>query len=392
MSVNTDVRKIFGNRITIFKQGSPYWNARFYKNNSKIQTSLKTTDESEAASKAEEWYLSVLTGKQPKDKIERVFPSKPEVDFRKASEIALNDYRNEGNYSESYIHGLQKLFNKLNEFIGYDDIRTIDNRAWFELKERIKKANPAISNRTLHQYKTGLKIVLNQAYRNRFIENPVGFVRERLPKDDTPRVSFSFNEYDKLFESLRKNIEDSKKNKSHHVRDCEELKDFCLFMAHTGMRVGECSNVRFCDVTFAKDKEGEYLEIRNILGKRGRGGVTKSYTGAPRAFRRILARHGFTENNYQQSTKSIWFSFHRDLFRKVLEKSGLRFTNDRPPKKRDFVSLRHTYILFALDRKQPVSDIAKNVRTSIEMIDRHYAKFFNILGNKNINKDYSEVD
>lgn len=188
--------KVFGDKITLFKQPkSPYWNARFYSDRlTKQQTSLKTPDLAEATEKAESWYIDTLvklktgTPVSPKSPaIPRVFPTTPDVDFRKAAETALKDYRNaEEPYSSSYIHGLLKLFNKLNEFIGYDDIRTIDNRAWFDLKTRIKKANPAISNRTLHQYKTGLKIVLNQAYKNRFIDNPVGFVRERLPKDDTP--------------------------------------------------------------------------------------------------------------------------------------------------------------------------------------------------------------
>src|ERR1035441_7311648 len=136
MSINTSVRKIFGGRITLFKQGSPYWNARFYRNNCKLQTTLKTTNEVEAEHKAEEWYLSVLTGKQPQPKtqIERLYPVKPTFPFSKAIQHTIDYYTQEvqrGERSTAYLHGLSKQLNRINVFVGPScDLHTFNQQTW----------------------------------------------------------------------------------------------------------------------------------------------------------------------------------------------------------------------------------------------------------------------
>ena len=67
------------------------------------------------------------------------------------------------------------------------------------------------------------------------------------------------------------------------------------------------------------------------------------------------------------------------MFNAVLERIGLKFTADRPPLRRDLMSLRHTYICFRLMDRVGIWDIAANCRTSVAMIEAHYARWLNPL-------------
>jgi hypothetical protein len=74
------------------------------------------------------------------------------------------------------------------------------------------------------------------------------------------------------------------------------------------------------------------------------------------------------------------------MFNVILEKLGLKFTNDNPPAKRDFVSLRATYICFRLLSGVPVYEVATNCRTSVEMIEKSYARLLSGRMMQNINR------
>ncbi len=65
---------------------------------------------------------------------------------------------------------------------------------------------------------------------------------------------------------------------------------------------------------------------------------------------------------------------HRAMFNVILKKTKLKTTKTNPPIKRDFVSLRATYICFRLLNGVPIYEIANNCRTSVEMIEQSYAK------------------
>ena len=73
------------------------------------------------------------------------------------------------------------------------------------------------------------------------------------------------------------------------------------------------------------------------------------------------------------------------MFNDILEEIGLKHTDGRPPVKRDFISLRHTYISFRLLDGAPIYDIANNCRTSVEVIEQHYARWLKPSMSKNIN-------
>ena len=59
------------------------------------------------------------------------------------------------------------------------------------------------------------------------------------------------------------------------------------------------------------------------------------------------------------------------MFQNILDREGLR--KDRDGKNRTSYSLRHTYICMRLLEGADIYQIAKNCRTSVEMIEKHYA-------------------
>jgi hypothetical protein len=62
---------------------------------------------------------------------------------------------------------------------------------------------------------------------------------------------------------------------------------------------------------------------------------------------------------------------HIKLFNKILDTTGLKLDRDSHP--RVAYSLRHFYICMRLMEGADVYSVARNCRTSVEMIQKHYA-------------------
>ena len=62
---------------------------------------------------------------------------------------------------------------------------------------------------------------------------------------------------------------------------------------------------------------------------------------------------------------------HKKQFNRALSDCELKF--DREGNRRSAYSLRHTYICLRLLEGADIYQIAKNCRTSVEMIEKHYA-------------------
>jgi integrase len=113
-------------------------------------------------------------------------------------------------------------------------------------------------------------------------------------------------------------------------------------------------------------------------------------TGAVRPFQRLKARlrpsrayeatdktgpHA-TANEPEQwrlpkPTDLIFPKWQRELFKSILDEENLRVDRDGRP--RTAYSLRHTYICLRLMEGADIYQIAKNCRTSVEMIEKFYA-------------------
>jgi integrase len=136
-------------------------------------------------------------------------------------------------------------------------------------------------------------------------------------------------------------------------------------MANTGLRPDEAARLEYRDVKIVKDDAtGETILEIEVRGKRGVG-YCKSTNGAVVPFQRLMKR------NKPQETDRIFPKTHRELFNAILDEEKLKF--DREGNRRTAYSLRHTYVCLRLMEGADIYQIAKNCRTSVEMIEKYYA-------------------
>ena len=83
----------------------------------------------------------------------------------------------------------------------------------------------------------------------------------------------------------------------------------------------------------------------------------------------VPARHEAAQ--VQSPTDLVFPKTHHELFNTILDELKLKF--DREGQRRTFYSLRHTYICLRLMEGADIYQIAKNCRTSVEMIEEYYA-------------------
>ncbi len=177
------------------------------------------------------------------------------------------------------------------------------------------------------------------------------------------RAWFSPEEYKKLYEATRRRAQAPLKKR--YKWESEQLHDFVLFMANTGLRPDEAIRLEYRDVSIVLDKatNQKILEIE-VRGKRGVG-YCKSMPGAVLPFERLKKR------NKLAATDRLFPKTHRELFNTILDEEGLK--TDRDGQRRTAYSLRYTYICMRLIEGADIYQIAKNCRTSVEMIENFYA-------------------
>jgi integrase len=145
-------------------------------------------------------------------------------------------------------------------------------------------------------------------------------------------------------------------------------------MANTGLRPDESARLEFRDVAIVTDEAtGERILEIEVRGKRGVG-YCKSMTGAVMPFERLRNRNRpnpLDKSKKPEPTDKLFGPTNYDLLNAILDELNLKY--DRDGNRRTAYSLRHTYICLRLMEGADIYQIAKNCRTSVEMIETFYA-------------------
>jgi integrase len=377
-----------GHDVFLYKRsGTVFWWCGFHSDGQIIRSSTKETDRKLAITFSKKWYY------KKKGEIDNGLYVVKKFSFEKVTKLALDEYqkkvdRNER--SKKTLDGIVSIVNsRVLPYLKDVDIKKIDNQVWQNYKKKILIDYPNTTHGTFHQYKNGVRVVLNHAFQNNLINELPEFKDDyQSSRSVKPRPPFSPSEYNKLHRAIKKHSDDlRKKNKIVQAENALELYDFVIFGTNTGMRVEELMSMKFSDVTVVEEiinnEKHKILHIQNIRGKSGTGSC-KSYIGAYSAFERVIKRRKI--NDYKKSDEKVFLIKHRVLFNEILNKEDLKIAKTNPPRKRDFVSLRSTYINFRLLNGVSIQDIAFNCRNSVEVIQKNYAKDFGGLLLKDINK------
>jgi integrase len=388
----TETHAILGGKVHIYRrENSSQWQCSTYLAGKRRRRSTKEDSLSRAKEVAEDWYLELRgkfrTGELKAEKKEKTY-SDAAAQFLREYEIITQGQRNkgyvEGKHWRTRIH-LLPFFGDM----GLSEITggTVQEYRIHRLEKAMAKRGKPPARNTIHQEIVTLRQTLKTAVRHGWLTH--------LPDLSEPygasskishRAWFSPEDYKKLYEATRKRAQ--KPLKARYKWESEQLHDYVLFMVNTGLRPDEASRLQFRDVAIVEDEASEetILEIE-VRGKRGVG-FCKSMTGAVRPFERLKARNvaraaeaaiaenGTTKVQTKRSsepnpTDSLFPKTHRDLLKSVLVEEGLKL--DRDGRSRTAYSLRHTYICLRLMEGADIYQIAKNCRTSVEMIEKYYA-------------------
>ena len=343
----------------------------------------------EAIQKAAKLYVQVNT------KAENNLPIQTKTFSSVAKSIVaqLEQMRDTKGWKQSYKHYVfainkyqilyfknTKLENIKHSFEGYVEYLT----------EQLGKA-PAAS--TLNNHYAALRLVLDKALQNNWIHQnslPV-FVNDG--RQSKRRATFELDEYNKMIRRLR-----SWKDKpTHRKRDAEQqqlLYDYVLLLAYSGIRSGrEALDIKWQNISFAKSKKGNEIISVSVLMKKGRSGREQRrdvvlrhnrLSDAKAILERLKNRqteiaHMSLEELISKRTEHKLIAFSDGTqparldgtFKKFLTEAGLLI--GREGEDRTLYSLRHFYATQELGRNTSIHLLAKQMGTSIKMIEQHYS-------------------
>jgi integrase len=339
------------------------------------QRRATTKEESLARAKdvARDWYLSLL-GKYRSGEL------KEGKTFKEAADRFMDEYEviTLGQRSPAHVEGYrQRLKNHIIPFLGdrvlsdvtpglVQDYRIHRLKTGNVPRTRAKAGEPPRppSRSTLHKDIVCIRLVLKSASRHGWLSYlPDLSSPYKTSGKITHRAWFSPEEYKQFYTATRERAKNPPKERWR--RECENLHDLVLFMVNTGLRPDEALRLEFRDVAIVTDEAtGERILEIEVRGKRGVG-YCKSMPGAVHPFRRLK------ERNDGQPTDRLFPSLQRELFNTILQELNLK--TDRDGQSRTAYSLRHTYICMRLMEGADIYQIAKNCRTSVEMIETFYA-------------------
>ena len=395
--IPSTVEKVKGHStLTIYKmEKSPYYYVRIFENGKIYRKSTKKTERKEAIKFAEEYFLE-LKGKQI-NKLPLTQKSGFEVcAYGLLKENKTRVLRKE--IVESKIkHDEARLKKDILPYFKHFQVGDIDYKAINGYIDYLIKDRKVIkvSGSTLKIHLSHIKTILGYAQRMGVIQALPAF--PKIKTVDTARSWFSKAEYSKLHNTARTHIGEKfeiKAKSDEVIRTMvltKELYDLILFMTNTFIRPTDIRVLKHKHIAIVKSDE-VYLRLTHPPTKKHANPVV-SMPKAIEVYNEIVERQkkeGFGkaedfvfQPQHKENRDYAIQQLHRQ-FEYVLQLTNLK-TNGAG-EKRTLYSLRHTAIMFRLIDSQGLDllTLARNARTSVEMIDRFYAK--HLLAEMNIEK------
>lgn len=238
---------------------------------------------------------------------------------------------------------------------------------------------------TIRQEMTTFKAIMKFAAKKKYI--PITQVPDGdMPEDNARREAFTSAEYKALHTHAREEwIE--KGEKAVNVWYRKMAYQFMLVMTNTGMRNSEARNLKWRDIDTRAAKDGRTFVVLNVRGKKkhreliGAANVSDYLDRIRALFIEAQERrqpklsdaelgpkpddHVFSTYEGKQA-KSLYDTLIADL----LKSSGLLYSSSGS--RRSIYSFRHTYATFRLAAGTDSYFLAKQMGTSVKMIEDHY--------------------
>ena len=327
--------------------------------------------------------------------------------FRSIAKLALERMANEtkgGHGKASYADYSIVIQQYLIPFLGNYNIASIDYAVLDKLdawrKVKMKKA-PAQS--TMMTHNAALNRVFDEAVLRNYLTEANRLKLDSKGKKSERRAAFELDEVWALLGNFDAWIERAAKETSKELRPL--LRDYVTVLLDTGARPGkELMNLKWSQIKidwqleyddeYDTENDGTQADYRKV--KRSKRAVIMAVSGKTGAReivgteRTLEALARIAQRNYGKALVDTLINEKNDdyifrleeqkketsfsaLFRSYLDEHNL-LIDPKTGQERVFYSLRHTYATFALTHdKVPIHTLAKQMGTSVTMIEKHYS-------------------
>ena len=372
--------KVFeGLFIYLDKKNSPYYQIRIRLPDLKkhIVKSSKTTSLVEAKQLAKEYWKSLSNNyKTSKTNSKLQLKHWCELFIRH-----LETQKPNGNFRTEYNRLLSEE-NGICKWFGLIDITEFNNTHVLRYFEQRDKTDD-LTNNTKNKYISIFRSLLRFCFNNGVIPTIPEIPTLRMTKRDNPRPSFIFDGKKNEYDLLLKYVRDCIKNKNIVVKYNpidQELHKAILLIVHGFIRPvrTELMSLKWNDIKLVKTDELKTVQLRIKDGKTG----FRYTTSTPMLYDYLTKINSKTDNpndyliykDYENRNTAL--RMIQDQFKEVLKRTEL--TTDEYGQNRTLYSLRHLGIQMRLVNskgKVNIYFLAKNCGTSVEMIERFYAKY-----------------
>jgi hypothetical protein len=400
----------YPSKLVIFKiPASSYWWVRYYANQRIFKRTTKTEVKRDALEAAKRFYDDINL-RLHNGSIDAPLDYNPAQVMTFAGAARLLIESEEGKYKRGQLtkisfENMQLRLNKhVLPFFGQVDVNMINYKMLDSFLQHLSGAGNGLSVSTISAYMGLVRKVLIHAARHSFIKHVPEF--PNVGVEDKPRGWFTVPEY-KLITSKAKKLADqtvewrkdaltgesyfcmpgeARRGDDKMVRRVymtRDLADLIVFMVNSYIRPTDVKNMQHGHVHVI-DKEYTYLRLA-LPPSKGHSYPITTMPWAVRVYERLCGRR-LKEQGSEASLLANEYVFMPDApsredamkklqrqFEVVLDMTGLRYSNTGEI--RSLYSLRHSSIMFRLlyGRAIDTLTLARNARTSPEMIDRFYA-------------------
>jgi hypothetical protein len=371
--------------VAIYKtHASPYWNARVRDPATRkyVVRSTKETSRLKARLVAEELAGDLKSHKRdaPREFTFKHFATR----FLDKGRSLVADGERNANYMRSARLSLDNDEWGLMKHFAGRDVRELHTRDYFQFMSSLAKKRPDLSTSTRNLLSATFRNVLKVARDEGVIDALPSTPRTR--QKDNPRAFFRFYPLVPKERDIYKKLRDTAQEMAAEhltirgVTVTDEMYDMILFVVHSFVRptITELYAIRNSDVEVAEGPKRLLVTIRN--GKTGYR-TANTMPGAVSVYDRIRKRYPdakgedylFLPHYANRSTASRIF---QRQFNTALERAKIKhdpFTNTD----HTVYSLRHTAICMRIilsEGQVNIFNLAKNAGTSVEQIERFYAR------------------
>jgi len=263
---------------------------------------------------------------------------------------------------------------QLNRYVGSTQITLLGQDRWekypiWRQKNGEGRSGGLVSDGTIRSEMTTFRAIMVFAANKQYIRESQVF-RGKLTISKAQREEFTPQEYRKLHTFTRSWIKDARDKRGTWYRTVTY--NFVLIMTNTGMRPSEAKNLLWRDVNVQSDAQGRQFVRLSVRGKGKHRNLVAASSVATyiERIREISKATGPDDFVFTTHVGKRARTLYHSLIERLLTESKLM--HSASGSRRSTYCFRHTYATFRLTEGVDVYFLAKQMGTSVKMIEDHY--------------------